>query len=141
MTYEEEQHRLFQDGDPVAAHMVAIFCLRNARVIPAWARPELERMIRQDMEERPSRGKGTVVPAQAAARRERDAGWFSTIEFLRGMPPQFGNRTGGKPVTLREAIAVVAKNASQPGRLITEAMVARAYEREKKRRETPKIPG
>lgn len=138
MTFEEEQHRLFQEGHPVAAHLVAIYCLWNARVIPDWARPEIERMIRQDMDERPSRGRGTVVPAQAAARRERDVGWYNTIEFLRGLPAEFIGRTG-KPVTLKEAVACVATNASQPGRLTTDAMVKRAYEREAKRRRNPKV--
>lgn len=141
MTFEEEQHRLYLDGDPLAVHNVAIYCLWNGRVIPDWARAEIERMIRQDMEERPSRGKGVVAPAAAAIRRERDEGWFNAVEMLRGMPAQFVGRAGGRPVTLREAVAEVARLASRTGRITTDAMVSRGYEREKRRRGIPKVAG
>jgi len=52
----ETERQNHENGDPVAVHLVALFCLTNNRPVPEWAVPAVEAMVRNAMDNPPDRG-------------------------------------------------------------------------------------
>jgi len=122
--YEETERRNHENGDPVAVHQVALFCLTNNRPVPEWAVPAVEAMVRNDLDNAPDRGRGVVAPSVAAFRRQRDISIYEAVEIHRRWPGE----------TLRSAQAYVQKVLKKGNKYLTPNHVVGAYQREAKRR-------
>lgn len=135
MTYIEKMRAEFDDGSPIAIHEVALFCIWNNEPLPDWAKADVERIIRSDMDERPNRGRGIVVPAAAAYRWERDRGLYDTIQHLIGLPAWVAGLPGDGEIGLQDALDYLASLQNKPGNPVTAAGLRQAYYRERDRRQ------
>jgi len=122
--YEETERRNHENGDPVAVHQVALFCLTNNWPVPEWAVPAVEAMVRNDLDNAPDRGRGVAAPSVAALRRQRDISIYEAVEIHRRWPGE----------TLRSAQEVVQRILKKGNKRLADNHVVGAYQREAKRR-------
>jgi len=120
----ETERQNHANGDPVAVHLAALFCLTNNRPVPEWAVRAVEAMVRNDMDNAPDRGRGVAAPSVAAFRRQRDISIYEAVEIHRRWPGE----------TLRSAQAYVQKVLKQENKRLAANHVVGAYQREAKRR-------